>query len=327
MRSDLEAVTGAPRGRDPTHHSYGKIARWVAGRLQEQGVLPAGDGRSRLKRYLQTFEWDQRFAPGRGRSDNVIGIRPGDGSTREAILVIAHLDGLSGAQKRTIEAAAARSGKPLDMSRYQGANDNGSAVAAALHVSDALRRLERLKGRPLSRDVVFFFPSAEEEGLKGTEAFTRFARHFGDKRFVAAINFEMVGRGNPARIRLFGGNNAADALRNPVYRRAMALPTRGAMARLIPGHEHDGGERWFTRSDHYVTALGGVPSVMYVGEPGDYHRPADNLASIDVRTNRAVSRHATRLVVDLANAASPAPSGRPLPFKVRTGYGGKVYRP
>jgi hypothetical protein len=319
IKSDLRVMTSGRIGRDPTRPTYGKLARWVASRLQQQGVLPAGDGARGLPRYLQGFAWDERYTRARARSVNVVGIRRGDGSTNEAVLVIAHLDGLSAAEKRDYEA------KQRSMSGYQGANDNASAVAAALYISDALGRLERQSGRALRRDVVFLFPSAEEEGLKGTEAFAKLSRQFGDKKFVGVVNFEMVGRGDPTQVRLFGGATQQQTDGNPLYTRAMAMPTKGRMARVTAGLPRDGGQGWFTRSDHYVTALGGIPSVMYLGDTGDYHTPSDNLAGIDVKTNVAVARHALRLVVGLANDPSAGRPGRALPFTVSTGYSGAVY--
>jgi hypothetical protein len=318
LLDDLATLCAAPKGRDSTSASYQKVARWIGWRLQSAGVLPAGDGRSGLRRYLVPIEWDQRFTQARGRSFNVVGIRHGDGSLNEAVLVIAHPDGLSAAQKRGIEKGHQR------MGRYQGANDNASAVAAALSISDMIDRHTRLRGRPLKRDVIFLFPSAEEEGLKGAESFARFSRQFGGKKIVAAINFEMIGRGDPQAVLLFGGDTAAQAARNPVYQRALGLRSRPSMAKLVPGHEHDGGEHWYQRSDH--AAFGGIPSVLYVGKPEDYHGNRDDFEHLAPRVTQAVARHALSLVVDLADGATAPAPGRALPIKTSTGFEGKVYK-
>ncbi len=324
IASDLAVLSADPTGRDPTRpEAYARMTRFVATRLQEQGVLPAGDGKRGSARYLQRFAWDQRYETGRAVSDNVIGIRRGDGTSNEVVIVVAHLDGLSAAEKRWYERDARQ---PRSMAGYQGTNDNASAVAAALYLSDALGRLERMRKRPLKRDVVFLFPSAEEEGLKGTEAFAKLASHFSGKRIVGVVNFEMVGQGDARQVRFFGGADGIAAGANPLYQRGMEQRTRGAMASLVPGHARDGGEGWFERSDHYVFARGGIPSVMYLGEPGAYHTPQDNLGAIDPKTNRAVARHALRLVAGLADDPRPQPGvGRGLPFTVQTGYQGGVY--
>lgn len=317
IRKDLARMTSDPRDATiPGRNSgYNKMARWAARRLQSRGVLPAGDGKRGTGRYLQSFEWIQRYGGERARSSNVVGIRPGKGSTNEAVLVIAHLDGLSGNQKRWYQSAAAGANRVTTMEGYQGANDNASAVASLLYVSDEIDRLERFRGEPLERDVVFVIASAEEEGLKGAEAFARFADQFGDKRFVGVINFEMVGRGDPGNIGIFGGDSEAAADKNPVYRRALGIQGRTSkVARVTRGLVRDKGEGWFSRSDHYPFARGGIDSVMYLGDPSDYHTVEDRLDKLDPRTNQAVARHAFRLVVDLAERGT-GKSGKRLPLK------------
>lgn len=333
VEQDLRRITSDPRDATQTGRDsgYRKMARWAARRLQSRGVLPAGDGRRGVGRYFQAFAWDQRFASGaRAESINVVGIRPGSGKHDEAILVVAHLDGLSKAQKDW----AVKRRQVETMDGYQGANDNASAVTSLLYVSDQLDHLERTTGKALDRDVVFLITSAEEEGLKGAEAFARYARQFGDKRFVGVVNFEMVGRGDPNDIAVFGGLDARDAEGNPIYRRALDLGGEPGVARVREGYSRDGGNQWFTRSDHYPFARAGIDAVMYLGEATDYHTVDDSLERLDPRTNEAVAEHATRLVLDLAQRGTGRP-GRTLPLRDedvvvrdRKGlneYGGKVY--
>lgn len=257
---------------------------------------------------------------GRGESDNVVGVFSGDGSTNEAVLVIAHLDGLTAEQKKW---TANRQG--LDsLEGYAGTNDNASAVAAALTIADGLAD-QRARGTSLKRDVIFLFPSAEEEGLKGTEAFVKHTRALAGKKIVGVVNFEMVGTGDPNQVKVFGGNSEAEANQNPVYQRALNQPTDSESAQVVPGESHDGGEGWFTRSDHYVLA-DRVPSVMYLGEPVQYHTPGDNMSLVEPGTVYAVGRHALRLVTDLANDPNPSNAGQHLPYKNATNpFRGEVY--
>jgi len=312
--SDLRHMTSDPR--DPTEpgpdSGYARMTRWAARRLQSHGVLPAGDGRTGLHRYFQAFEWDQRYASARSRSRNVVGIRHGDGSSNQAILVVAHLDGLSAAQK---QGYTEEDGRPLE--GYQAANDNASAVASLLYVSDVLDRLEAQRGSPLKRDVVFVITSAEEEGLKGAEAFARFSRQFGKKRFVGVVNFEMVGQGDPNRIAVLGGDHQRAARRNALHRGALGLRVRGSVARVHDGLERsDVREGWFRRSDHLPFARAGIDSVLYLGEPGAYHHLDDDFAHLDPDTNLAVARHAVRLIVDAAERGT-GKRGRTLPLRAR----------
>jgi hypothetical protein len=322
IERDLKRMTSDPSGRDCTSAKYHNMTRWLAGRLKGTGVQPAGDGERGLDQYLQRFSWDQRYQSGKASSENVIGVRRGDGSSNEAVLVVGHLDGLSAAEKRFYET---QKQPTRQMAGYQGANDNASAVAATLYLSDAIGRLEKVRGKPLHRDVIFFFPAAEEEGLKGAEAFARYSKRFAGKKIVGVVNFEMVGRGDPNKIRLFGGDDVSSTAANPLYTRALALTGKGRTAKVIPGLPLDGGEGWFGRSDHYVLSQAGVPSVLYLGDTADYHTPKDNLAGIDPKTNKAVARHALRLVVGLANDPQPELPGKALPIISRTGFGGQVY--
>jgi Zn-dependent M28 family amino/carboxypeptidase len=296
IREDLRFLTEVGGGRDPMdERAYRATATWVGQRLARGGVRPAG-----TEGFLHPFAWEARRFAGVTkpkaplRSWNVVGVHEGDGSTDEAILVMGHLDGLTERQKDWYR----RRGQVMD--GYTGANDNATAVASVLHIADTLGAL-RARGQRQKRHIVYFIPSAEEEGLKGAEAFARFATQFPDYRFVAAVNFEMVGRGDRDRIRLFGGRSAEEAEANPVYQRAMKLRPPGRTATLIPGHDHDGGHEWFTRSDHYVFDRIGIPSILYLGDQGPYHRPEDDLASLDIATNEAVARHAVHTVLDLAN--------------------------
>jgi Zn-dependent M28 family amino/carboxypeptidase len=279
--------------------------------MRSCGLEPLGVGAKGGDRFLEPFAVG--FYDGKGSSEgprwrvkswNALGVRRGDGTTPEAVLVLAHVDGRSAQQNRA-----------LGVRGYQGANDNASAVAAALRIAAKLQRLERLRGRPLPRHVVFALVSAEEQGLKGSEALARYSRQLGDFRFVAAVNFEMVGRGDPHAIQVWGGNGYSpqQAAENPVYQQAMAVTPRGRTARVVPGHQHyDGQNNWWDRSDHFVFARVGVPSVLYFGAADGYHTAADDRAHVDVATVEAVASHAFRLVAGLA-AGGPAGPGAQLP--------------
>src|SRR5688572_1387378 len=129
MQRDLSTLTRHPDGRNwEIEKSYYHVATWLARRLRKSGIAPAGTGPKGVRSYLQPFEVE--MPDGTKRSWNVAGILPGDGSTKEAVLVVAHLDGLGTAVRRSENVVG----------RYQGANDNASAVAVALSIGHALAR-------------------------------------------------------------------------------------------------------------------------------------------------------------------------------------------
>ena len=315
LKRDLRALTYAPDGRDPHKRSYRSTAAYVAGRLRSHGVKPLERGRRGAVGYLQTFSFNTSGNK-KVTSYNVVGIRPGadpgkKGKQREAILVMGHLDGLSTRDKMDF----ARS------SRYRGANDNASGVAAMLYISEVLARHERRTGRKLTRDVVFMASSAEEQGCIGTEAFARFTRQFGNTKFVGAVNLDMVARGD--KLYLHGGLTASAAKRNPVYRRAMKMQGQKGMASLLPGHAK---EKSFSASDNWVTASGGVPSVfLTTGSTSTIHTPRDTYKTLNFAIHKKAASTGLRVVHSLASSPRSPSRGRTFPLKLKgfIGWGDK----
>ena len=311
---DLRALTYAPDGRDPHKPSYRGTAAYVAGRLRAQGVKPLQAGRRGSTGYLQTFSFNTSGGK-KVTSWNVVGIREGNapkkGKQREAILVMGHLDGLATRDK--VDFAKSR--------KYRGANDNASGVAAALYVSQALARYERVTGKKLKRDVVFMFSSAEEQGCVGTEAFAKFTRQFGKTKFVGAVNLDMVATGD--KLYLHGGRTASAAKRNPVYRRSMALNKKRGATKLLAGHLK---EKAFSASDNQVTHAGGIPSVfLTTGSTPTLHTTKDTYKSLNPAMHQKAAAKALRMVHSLAGASRSPSRGRTFPLKLKgfIGWGDK----
>jgi acetylornithine deacetylase/succinyl-diaminopimelate desuccinylase-like protein len=300
---DLAFLARAPDGRDCTQPSFRKTANWVAGRLEAQGVLPMGTGKTGAGRYLQAYRWDA-LKKKNVVSYNVIGLRPGSGDHKEAVVVMAHLDGITAHEK-----------KANQIKRYQGANDNASGVAAVLHVSETLARLERRMGKRLERDVLFVFTSGEEAGLVGAEAFARFSKHLGGRKIVGAINFDSVGWGKLDDVKVYGGKNATAARANPVYRAAMRVVSKGTMAR--PGAGHKASKNYFKSSDQHAMASGGVPSVLYAAKVNDMmHSSRDTLGRLDNKTIYGTARHGLRTLLGMANHRLKKLPGATMPLKL-----------
>ena len=311
---DLRALTYAPDGRDPHKASYRGTAAYVAGRLRAQGVKPLKTGRRGATGYLQTFSFNT-VGNKRVTSWNVVGVREGSapkkGKTREAILVMGHLDGLSTRDKRDFPKSR----------KYRGANDNASGVSAALYISQALARYERVTGKKLKRDVVFMFSSAEEQGCVGAEAFAKFTKQFGKTKFVGAVNLDMVATGD--KLYMHGGLTASAAKRNPVYRRAMALNKRRGGIKLLAGHLK---EKAFSASDNQVTHAGGIPSVFITtGSTPTLHTVKDTFKSCSPAMHKKAAQKALRVVHSLATAPRAPSRGRTFPLKLKgfIGWGDK----
>lgn len=304
--------------REAASPDYVKAAGFVADELKKAGVKPLGDKKNGEASYFQAFRWDDRFAPGTiAKSSNVVGVLPGKGKEpREAVLVIAHLDNLSRAEK---DWYARNEGRQLR--RYEGANDNTASVAALLEVA---RGLQAAGGN--QRDVIFLVPSAEEDGLKGTEAFVK-APPVPLDRIVGAVNLEMIGRNATSELLLYGGATTVEAKKNPLYARAERIANASGTA-VKAGPDNDDGQGWYERSDHLVTQNAGIPSIMFHGRTteGNYHTDDDTVENLNMEKVRVVGQQVLRVVRDLANDERPAerrgpakPTVNPFPGRVWPG--------
>jgi hypothetical protein len=299
LRADLEVLCKDPviHLREASDPSYRAAAEWAAKQLEAIGAKPLGDRVGGKQTFLQDFTWEDRYARGTvSRSSNVVGVLPGTGpEPREAVVVIGHLDNLSAAEKRWYLESEGR-----DLSHYEGANDNAAAVASALEIA---RGLAQTGGH--RRDVIFLLPSAEEEGLKGTEAFVKNPPVPLD-RIVGAVNLEMIGANTLEEILLYGGATGQAARENPLYERAMKIGERSGVG-LKAGLKNDDGEDWYRRSDHWVTAAAGIPSVMFHGRaiPNTYHQASDTLENLNLPKIKRVTQQALKVVRDLATDPDP----------------------
>jgi Zn-dependent M28 family amino/carboxypeptidase len=166
---------------------------------------------------------------------------------------------------------------------YNGALDNGVAMAQALAVAGALAKLPE---RP-RRSILILFPAAEEQGILGSRYFAESgAIHPG--RIAANINLELGNVWGRTRDLVVYGRGKSQ-LDDWV---AAAARSQG---RTITG-ERDVRAGWFYRSDQISFARVGVPAIWFksgtdvIGrEPGwgearqaqwienDYHRPSDEV--------------------------------------------------
>ena len=143
---------------------------------------------------------------------------------------------------------------------YNGALDNGVAIAQTLAVADAFTRLEQ----PPRRSVLVIFPAVEEQGILGSRYFANSGViHPGS--MVANINIELGnvwGRTRDVIVYGLGKSELDDWL-------ALAAAHQG---RSVRG-EQDVKAGWFYRSDQISFARAGVPAiwfksgVAFIGQP------------------------------------------------------------
>lgn len=199
------------------------------------------------------------FAPGpRTETWNVVGVLRGSNPVagKDAILLTAHLDHLG-------------IGPRINGDRiYNGADDDASGTTAVIE----LARVFAARRRP-ARTMLFVLFGSEEIGGYGN-------RYFLDHppvpliRIVANLEFEMIGRRDPALPR--------DGLWLTGFNRSNLGPElvrHGAALAPDPHPKQD----FFRRSDNYSLARRGViaHTISSFGLHADYHEPSDEISRID----------------------------------------------
>jgi Zn-dependent M28 family amino/carboxypeptidase len=202
---------------------------------------------------IQTFTFSDGGALRIG--GNVIGLIPGRQSPDRYIVVSAHYDHL-GTRNGDI---------------YNGADDNGSGVAALLTVGDFFVRY------PPRRSLLLVAFDAEELGLLGAHAFVDDPPVPLDS-ILLNVNLDMVSRSD--RRELY----AAGTYHYPFLAPLLQEVADRAPVSLLSGHdspELGPGDNWTDLSDHGPFHRAGVPFLYFgVEDHRDYHRPSDTLENV-----------------------------------------------
>lgn len=201
---------------------------------------------------------------------NVAGILPGRTRPEEAVVITAHWDHFGIGETENGD------------SIYNGAVDNGTSMAWAFEIGEALASLKK---RP-ERSVILFFPTAEEQGLQGS---TWFAANppVSPENLIACFNNDLllpIGRMKDIMVTGYGQSELDDML-------AEAASRQGRY--IMPDPNPETG--MYFRSDHFPFAKIGVPALFARGNcdsrehgkewaadrekdyiANKYHKPADN---------------------------------------------------
>lgn len=195
---------------------------------------------------------------------------------------------------------------------FNGAHDDGSGTVALLAMAEAFARSSP---RP-RRSLLFVWHTGEEQGLWGSEYFTRFPT-VPLNRIVTQLNIDMIGRSKAAGDKATA--NAELAGPNEVYvigSRRMSTELGDLSERvnrdylkLTLNYRYDDPKDpngFFFRSDHYNYARRGVPILFYFdGVHEDYHRQSDEVAKIDFAKMAKITRTIFVTAVEIANLLRP----------------------
>lgn len=260
-------------GRGSGTHDELVAAEYIASELQQYGIAPAagenGDpSAGKLGEYVQRVELKnaesligpKHIIPAIS-TRNVLGIIPGSDPKlkSEIVLLSAHLDHLGTRPDKAVNGDAI----------YNGADDDASGTTAVLELARALAA-----GPPPKRTVMFALFGSEELGGYGDEYFLEHLK-FPLQRIVANLEFEMIGRSDPAV--------APHTLWLTGWERTDLGPELAKHGARLVGDPHPEKE-FFSRSDNYDLAVKGViaQTVSSYGLHKQYHKPDDDIAHLDL---------------------------------------------
>ena len=244
----------APRvDRFDSERAFAELRRQV-----ELGPRPAGSDvlrglARRLRRELPRGRFER--VPGHPRLRNVVGRIRG---TKPAIVVAAHYD-------------------TKDLPGFVGANDGAAGTAAVLELARALRAMERPRGAPQVRFVLFDGEEASDDsrpfretGLRGSSAYA--ARHADEIGALILLDFIATKDLSIRRER-----NSDRGL----WRQLRAAAGKVGAASAFPPGSLDGA----LIDDHVPFLERGVPAIDVIQWPYEcYHRRCDDVSAVSERS-------------------------------------------
>ncbi|MDO7873394.1 M28 family peptidase [Hymenobacter sp. ASUV-10] len=199
-------------------------------------------------------------------TENVLGYVEGYEKPDEVLVISAHHDHLG-----------VRGGKV-----YNGADDDGSGTAAIINMAEVFARA-KADGHGPRRSVLFLSVTGEEEGLYGSEYYTKHPV-FPLANTVADLNVDMVGRTDPEHegkadyVYVIGSDKLASQLR------VILEAQNEKYSKLNLDYKFDDPadpNRFYYRSDHYNFAVNRVPIAFFFnGVHADYHEETDEIGKI-----------------------------------------------
>ncbi len=268
-------ASDALQGRGSATSNELLAAEYIASELEQYAIKPGTSSG-----YIQTVQADVDLSKlpldrmpaqlsrgfknavhnGKLTTRNVIGVLPGSDPKLkdEVILLSAHMDHMG------IIPEEALNGDDI----FNGADDDASGVAAVLELARALA-----DSKP-KRTLMFVLFGSEELGGFGAKQFLA-QPPVPLTSIVANLEFEMIGRPDAAI--------AKDTLWLTGFERSNLGPELAKHgARLVQDPHPEA--KFFMRSDNYALAKQGViaHTVSSFGLHGEYHRPNDDVAHLDL---------------------------------------------
>jgi hypothetical protein len=194
---------------------------------------------------------------------------------------------------------------PRRDSIYNGADDDGSGTVSALEIAQSFAAAHT---RP-KRSLLFVWHTGEEEGLWGSDWYTRHTTVPRDS-IVAQLNMDMIGRGDsvdlagggPTYVQLIGSKRLSTELGAIVESVNAREPRPFAFDYAYDANGDP--NQFYCRSDHAMYARFGIPIVFFTaGDHPDYHMLTDEPQAIDYAKMARIDQ----LVHDVADTVANLP--------------------
>lgn len=265
-------------GREIGTDGEKKAAAYLVDRFKEIGLTPAG-----TDNYIQEFEVTPAQNPheqakvGTGGDSltivgtNIIGIidNPGD----EIIIIGAHFDHLGYGGVSSLYRG--------DSLVHNGADDNASGVAVMIQLA------ELLKKEQLQKDILFIGFSGEEEGLWGSNYFSKNPT-IDLSKVSAMINMDMVGKLDEQKALAIHGTGTSpswEGILNKANTDSVSLLFRPS---------------GIGPSDHTSFYLQDIPVLhFFTGQHEDYHKPTDDSEKLNYEGMAKIALMIDRIVSEL----------------------------
>lgn len=243
-----------------------KAANYIAHEFARIGLMPlARDGS-----YFQHFEFSEKQFDStkteKTKGVNVIGLLKSSDPVMsyEFVVVGGHYDHLGHGGRNALDSSKAI---------HYGADDNASGTAGVLELAEYFASHKD----QLKRSVLFMTFSGEEEGLFGSQHYTK-EPYLPLEKTEAMINMDMIGRLNDSSLLIVEGMGSSPVWKDMISGLDESKPF---ILRLKP----DG----VGPSDHSPFYRKGIPVMFFfTGLHRDYHRATDTKEKINYEGQKAV---------------------------------------
>jgi len=265
-------------GREIGTEGEKKAASYLADRFKAIGLAPAG-----TDSYTQVFEVTPAQNPheqakvGAGGDSltivgtNIVGMidNPGD----EIIIIGAHFDHLGYGGVSSLYRG--------DSLVHNGADDNASGVAVMIQLA------ELLKSEQLQKDILFIGFSGEEEGLWGSNYFSKNPT-IDLSKVSAMINMDMVGKLDEQKALAIHGTGTS-----PSWEGILNKSNTDSISLLFR-------PSGIGPSDHTSFYLQDIPVLhFFTGQHEDYHKPTDDSEKLNYEGMAKIALMIDRVVGEL----------------------------